>query len=522
METSSQLYASLADAVLELRRAVRDRVLLATSLVHPRHSVPPEHLRLLEEESKQAPVNVPGIFTCLLKTSIGLFSAVYDALLLLFCSIIFIGDRYKYGKPDILIKSWVPGREGLSKASDFYFGPLRDLLAENNVRALFLVGDAKSDDGSLSAKLKVGWTALLFAGACVGNPNKLRFPEFLLIPWWAPLLSVLQQFGCALRLRRLARQSSGLLRRVAAMAVLDVLRPYTTKNHMFYWIAKRAVQTWRPRSVVTLFEGQPWEKVFWKGAKAADSAVKLAGYQHTVLLPHCLALLNPQSVEGDIAAPEIVLCTGEGTRQRMDAGFRPFQSNLLVLGSHRRPAQAPEPTAPRPAKKRVLVLPEGILKEMVLLFDLAMDLAARLPDHEFVFRCHPVLPYEKAAPFLKRKKDEFQNIHLSTRPAIHDDFVECSALVYRGSSAAIYSVLDGVKPIYWAGEPGPVVDPLYLIAKWKEHAGAPEEFERILNVFRGSDGASLRPDWAAACRDVDAMVEPMTADSVGKFARFLL
>ena len=523
MNKPSQPYENLADAITALRRHFKSEVLLASSIVHPRHAVPPEHLRLMTEESRGEPVAVPGLFACFLKAGVCFLSALFDALGLLLLQGRFAGSAKNSGAADVLIKSWVPGRAGLENRNDFYYGPLRDMLAKEDRRALFLVGDASSDDGRLWSKLNAGRKSYQFVAACLKHPEQGRYPEILLIPWWAPLALVGRQLVLSLRLRRFAQAASDrLLKRVAARAALDVLRPYTNKNFMFRWISRRAIQTWRPKGAITLFEGQPWEKLFWRGVKETDPSVKLAGYQHTVLLPHCLALLRPEKVEGDIAAPDLVLCTGEGTRARMEEGFRPFHSDFVVLGSHRRPVAATAAVAPRPSKKTVLVLPEGILREMVLLFDLAMELATLLPGHEFVFRCHPVLPYEKSAPFLKRKRENFSNIQLSNRAAIQEDFVNCSALLYRGSSAAIYSILDGVKPIYWAGEPGPNVDPLYLVPEWKAAAGSPEAFVNILGAFEKAPATEWLPAWERACGQVNAMVQPLTADSVGKFARYLL
>ncbi|MCG3204388.1 MAG: hypothetical protein KCHDKBKB_01103 [Elusimicrobia bacterium] len=520
-----QPYKELSEAAAEIRRLIKSPVLLASSVVHPRHSVPAEHLDLLSQADQNQPVKIPSVLNCFVRWWVCVFSAVYDSLWLAIMSFTFHRFLGPHTSVDILVKSWVPGREGLSKPDDFYYGPLQNLLHKQGVRTIFLVGDAKSDDGKLTSKLKAGLESWRFVRDCLKIHQGHRFPDILLVPWTAPLRALPSQLLCAIRLRRLARQESRLwIKRIAARAALDVLRPFTTKNYMYDWMGTRAVRRWTPKAVISLFEGQPWEKVFWSAVKKVNPSLKLAGYQHTVVLPHSLALLNPKKVEGEVDVPDMVLCTGERTLEILESGLKNWSPTFLAYGSHRRIATSLVDIRPRPEKKTVLILPEGILSEMILLFDLAMEMAVRLPDHAFVFRCHPVLPYEKVEPHLKKRREDFQNIELSRVPNIQDDFSRASTLIYRGSSAALYSVLAGVKPLYWNGEPGPVVDPLCWVQGWKEKVSSLEEGLEVLKKYscESSTDETMLVAWEKAAQDVEGLVQPLNEASVAKLTQYLL
>src|SRR5256885_6639749 len=50
------------------------------------------------------------------------------------------------------------------------------------------------------------------------------------------------------------------LRRVGRRASVEVLSPAVTEAGLIHHIARTAVRTWRPRALLTLYEGHGWEK----------------------------------------------------------------------------------------------------------------------------------------------------------------------------------------------------------------------------------------------------------------------
>jgi hypothetical protein len=116
-----------------------------------------------------------------------------------------------------------------------------------------------------------------------------------------------------------------------------------------------------------------------------------------------------------------------------------------------------------------LVLPEGIGSECIYLFEFALECARRLPEARFIFRTHPVLPFERLEPNIRGYYPVPDNVEVSRGRPIEDDFARATYLLYRGSSTVIYAVLAGLKPFYIVRPDEIDLDPLYELAEWREH-----------------------------------------------------
>jgi hypothetical protein len=76
------------------------------------------------------------------------------------------------------------------------------------------------------------------------------------------------------------------------------------------------------------------------------------------------------------------------------------------------------------------------------------------------------------------------NCRISELSNIHEDFSRCDLLLYRGSSVAIYAVLNGLRPIYYA-IPGEIsIDPLYLLNEWRVVVANAEQFKNAVDVHK--------------------------------------
>jgi hypothetical protein len=208
----------------------------------------------------------------------------------------------------------------------------------------------------------------------------------------------------------------------------------------------------------------------WWAAKTVDRACRTVGYQHTIVLEHDRELLGPQAVRPQLL-PDVVLCTGVRTQAMLQRSHP--ASVVAILGTFRRASGERAVQRLRPRLRTVLVLPEGHLDESVLLFDTAIRAARRLPDHRFILRCHPVLPFERIRQHLAEDLNGQSNIEVSARPSIEEDFARSSALLYRGSSSVLYGVLQGLKPVYLKAAGHHDMDPLFELTAWREHAESP-------------------------------------------------
>jgi hypothetical protein len=289
----------------------------------------------------------------------------------------------------ILIKTWFFGAPK-ADGPDFYLGKLPQLIRDRGVSCLLIGGDA-------SYGAPVAFAADLLSS------GRQAIPEQALVPWWAPAACCVDQLRTSWALGRLAGvASSRTAAAVALRASQECLSPAALKHALHFYIAKRAVAIWRPSVYGTLYEGHPWEKLAWLGAKTSDPACRIMGFQHTVVMPHSWGLMKPRRDSWEVPAPDIVLGVGRTTVSMMVPGHRDLGTAFAVLGAFRRTPVADDERSPvpMPATRTVLVAPEGFMTETALLFERAAQAAIAAPDQQFIFRCHPAWPFERVLPSL--------------------------------------------------------------------------------------------------------------------------
>jgi hypothetical protein len=406
---------------------------------------------------------------------------------------------------DLIARTWCIGSTPSSDGRDFYYGDIQQRLAARGIRLLLLCGNVRDEH------------TRAFARGHMATSPPCRLPELCLVPMLAPLRMLGQQLRCAWRLRRMAGQTRDpLMREILALASRDCLAPDTTLTGLVFWIGQAAVRTWRPKAFITLYEGQAWESCLRWGVKSAQSTCRTVGYQHTVLLPVNLALLRPRDeVPPHDARPDVVLCLGPRTLEMLTPAHP--RSRLVVFGTIRQWPAPERCDKPRPRQRTVLVLPEtGLMAEAQALFQFAMQAARRLPDHRFLFRCHPIMPFERVRPFLRWAPEEHRNIEVSDGRPIVDDFARASVVLARGSSSVLYAVLHGVKPIYVHDDRLRDGNPLSELTTWREEVSSPDALERTLRDFAATSEDALVESWRAAVRYIHTYTTPVSDASISR------
>ncbi len=469
---------------------------------HPTH---PTQKRLLQTVGRQehSPLTILGLAGGAIAT--GLYALLFTARLGWLRLRWYRQTRAWEGITYELIgKTWCFDPPPSHQFNDFYFGDLLRRLGERGVRTLLIWGDSRGRNWRFRALPQPGDCAYL--------------PELILAPLNAPLAMWWNQLRSALRLRRLARKSRDEeIRAVAREASRECLSHRILPVGIYYWIGREAVRRFRPRAFLSLYEGHGWEQCLWRGIESSDARCAILGYQHTVLQPHNLALTR-QGTEGGISLhPHGVLCLGPHTRRLMEPSH--LGSDLQVFGSFRyHPATVS--SAPRPQSRQVLVLPEGHAEEAVLLFEAAAAAAERLPNHRFILRCHPVLPFDKVRGLLARDPLRLPNVELSKNRSIAEDMACSSVVLYRGSSAVLYAILSGLKPIYLENREWGEIDPLFELQDWRERVDGAEEFVAALQRF-SEIGAEGERQWQEATRYVREYAVPVDDLSIEGLIRWI-
>lgn len=493
-------YAELMETAFAAREASPRLSIRVCPLLHARHPIPAEQLHVLDALEGGRPV--PGgvlfrIVRCLL-------GALRITVLLLIL-------KLRYGRQvaahlrapaDIVIKTWAFGEPLTEEGADFYFGTLQAQLEARGVRTVILTSDVRRGP------------SLAFAGKALSRFDRRLVPEWALVPVWGPLAVVADQLiSCAVLRRMTARATDPIRRAVCAAAALDVLRTSTTQNALYFHIARVAVRAWRPRALLTLYEGYPWETAVWQGTKQEAPDCRTVGYQHTIIHPYAFGLLRPGAAGGEWA-PEIMLCLGEVTRQMLQHAQGERGATLLTFGTLRRAGHPPRDTMPRPGGRTVLVLPEGLREESRLLTEVAVRAAALLPDYHFVLRFHPNISVEAMRIPLESGLSLPANVEFSAGRPIEEDFTRASAVLYRGTSAVLYAILNGLKPFY-LDDGQHETDPLFELGLWRERVAGAEQLAAALRAYAQAE-QGIMSEWRTAEKYVRSYVTPVDQESLNR------
>jgi len=502
-------YAALVEHMYAIRKACPSLVALGASTLAPRHPLPPDQLALLADpdgagKGLTAPIGALEILARWLQAVAFALRDTARLIRLQWRAGAAVRRRTASGAT-VLLKTWAFGPQSVRTEGDFYYATLVQQLQRRGVKAMLLCGDARSAIDPA------------FARTVLDHPSGAAVPEQALIPWWAPVVVAGRQLSTAWALRRFARTHAGApVATVAATAARGCLEPIAMRNVLQFYVAREAMRRCRAQVYVTFHEGQPWELPAWHGARAANPACVVVGYQHTILMPYSFALLRPHRGSWEHASPDVILTVGDQTR-RMIADGTGQSARLATFGSYRRQPGSDATQPPQPARRTVLVLPEGNLPESCVLFNFAMDAAAALPDHRFIFRCHPLLPFNRVRPHLARDPDALRNVELSPHPSIATDFDRSSIVLYRGSSAVLYGVLRGLKPVYVHHPAHPEIDPLFEITRWRERVDAVERFADVLRGFSSTTVQAAAAEWQPVAEYIDRYTVPVDDEAIDRF-----
>lgn len=410
----------------------------------------------------------------------------------------------RQARVEVVARTCCFGAQRPTDGVDFYFGDLQHRLAERGIPMLLLCGD--SSDGN--------W--LSFARRQVAVSEIYRLPEWALVHPVTPLRMAGQQLRTCLRLRwRIRGTSDPLVRQIAELASLECLSQTAALTGLLNEVARAAVRTWRPRAFLTLYEGAAWESCLWRGAKAADPACRTVGYQHTAVFRESLAMLAPAE-RGPWFAPDVVLGLGMVPLRLLQAGHARPQTRMVRFGSFRYRALGAE-SVTEPARRTVLVVPEGIASEIRTLFAFAAACARRLPTYTFILRCHPQIPMAQARAWVAEELAGLPNVLSSECGSIDDDFRRASVLLYRGSSSVMYGVAQGLLPVYQYVERTVDRDPLYELTAWRRRCATPEEFAELLERHERAAPQELAAEWEAAAKYVHDYTGPVTDANLQAF-----
>jgi hypothetical protein len=341
-------------------------------------------------------------------------------------------------------------------ADDFYFGPLPELVQESGMTSCVVLHNATTLPGYA---IESQWPS--------SASRRLVLPETLGIRQEMRLRSRLRSAASAIRSSHSAsdkRVRSAAARYALAFSSIAALR--------FHAQFLALVDRLRPKAVVLTYEGHAWERLGFAAARQHSPGVRCLGYHHTILFPRQHAALRSFNRQLD---PDVILTAGDVAAERFRHALRHTGISVATLGIHRREAGSDRSAV----KTACLVIPDGIVSEVVRLFDIAIAAAALLPRVPFVLRLHPVVSIKALMKRFPRYQRLPANVRLSRDP-IEDDIAISQWALYRGSNAAVYATIGGARPLYLE-VPGELeIDSLKGLHNWRRTVRTPENLKAVI------------------------------------------
>ena len=401
---------------------------------------------------------------------------------------------------EAVIVSVLTNTAHLKQAEDFYFGSLQRYLEDRGIQPILLLVNLSGTPYHL----------LPLDTAAKVNPFRVVLPDAAsFLGECASLITILME---SLRmLVAAARLPASLKRSMLQAASKPATMRRALKNIRLFRQIHALCKIVQPRLVMTLYEGHAWERLAWKAARLSSRKVYCVGYQHTVLRKGSHAVRRLLSPNGDFD-PNMVLSLGDITNSEIKKALAASGVRSVVYGTHRRLEDNMEGRY-SVNNRDVLVLPEGLSEESDILIGFALQCAVRMPHIRFIIRCHPVFPVERLNRSLRDKIARYQNVLISSRKNIDDDYRRCGILLYRGSSTVIYAILNGLRPIYIDVGDGIDIDPMYAMTVWRKRVSSVTGAIEVIATEQSTND-STHNEWREAVKYCNAYVKPLKTSAI--------
>jgi hypothetical protein len=398
-------------------------------------------------------------------------------------------DRYiKPGSTDILFISHLVGANMQKENLDFYYGELAHHA------------ETKKGLGTITALIDhTAGTKTKSERGAIEKGGQAKYLYRKTLPFAKEVKIIRQCFSSFRTLNSMSRaEQDPDLKNVLKEASLQSIAPETFYTLRIYEMTNELIKRSKPSNIVLTWEGRAWERLAVYAARHAGSPVKCIGYQHTILLSSSHSIKRSLSKDYD---PDHILTLGEITAGVLKKGlpdvlFSSYGSYRMTLNGGGQFKKSDSIVC--------LVTPEGLEVESLYLFSMAVEVAKRMPEVQFIFRMHPVYPYK----MFSDKHPSFaalpSNCTISDKASVNDDLARCNFLLYRASSVALYAVINGLKPVYYNVANEMSIDSLYFIdSNWRSFIHTADDFAAVTGQYKKMQDAEKQEQYAsalAACR----------------------
>ena len=374
----------------------------------------------------------------------------------------------RHSKKDILFVSHLLNKSQYSQADDFYFSDLPQKVSNAGFKSLVVMINHSDSE-------------------VIGNNNEKNLKKIVL-PHKLGLYDEIKNLGLLWAeyktlTKEMRLEKNIIKKKFLYFAAIESLSPSSLTSLRLAMQIGGLVKTLKPKALITTHEGYAWERRVYDAARQVDQNIKCIGYTHAPIFE------NQHAIKRSLAKqfnPDVILVSGPTQKKQLEKYGLLKNIQIDVLGSLRF-IQRKVDNADLQIKKKIagkskqfcLVIPEGIKKEIDLLFDFSLECAKAIPECQFIWRLHPLFEFNHL-----KYSNLPDNIILSDQK-LNDDFLRSQWLLYRGSSVVIQAVVAGLKPIYLHRTDEMKIDPIYEIDNWKSEVKSVQEFKSTVMQIKG-------------------------------------
>ena len=329
---------------------------------------------------------------------------------------------------DYLIVSHLVNYKNIKYKNDFYFGALGQKLGKKKV--LFLLIDHIKVDKKKFKKNALG--------------NYVILPTFL--SFFTELKTYLKTF-LILFLKSLHYP------KIKIFSIDNVARSVQSQR-----IANQVsifAKKFKIKKIFITFEGQPYEKLLCHQVRENNKRVICIGYQFSILrkFQHSMFLNVKKKY-----FPDIIFSVNNYNKKILSQNLKK-KTKVFVGGVLKKEKYIffSKNLKKFSKKFRVLVMPEGIPSEIEFFLKYCKE--NNNSRILFCFRMHPIFQNNNFIKNLNIKDN--LNIEFS-KNELDDDLKQNDYVLYRGTSAVIKAVAQGLLPIYLNNKKETTIDPLYV------------------------------------------------------------
>ncbi len=373
-----------------------------------------------------------------------------------------LGNIKKNELFDIVFVSHLLSIDDLQKNSDFYFGDLPSDLATKGVKVLIVLINHTSGD---VRELERAVSQSAIPRVIISNGLVLKDE----IEIWR-LLKVQSKL-----LRKEAKSEICKIRKVILNEASAEATGSSSKTTLrIAKVIKNILFSCKASAVITTYEGHAWERLVYAAARDVNPKISCLAYMHAALFRLQHAAVRSLGRKYD---PDLIFTSGTVGLNQVKNFSDEHRISSKVLGSSRF-----IPLISRGNPYACLVLPEGTVEECRILFGFTYLCAVERPDIIFIWRIHPILTFEQLARKIPALNNLPANIKISKVP-FEKDIANGKWAIYRGSTAIVSAVVNGVIPIYLKQKDEMSIDPLFEVSDLHASVENTREFDFALECI---------------------------------------